>query len=188
MDALGYPLTWQTRCFIGSGCGKTVYAHTNGYGDFVLFNQLGWPWTIHECYFERFDVHIGRSRKVAHRGTLPRAWDSVTPITPDAHGPHRRYGFIGTVTNVEKGFTSKSKEFRDLANRGAEEVKRVLAGRTSLITIVTGQGAEFTAFCDIKKHPVEFRDIVVCDIKAVRLFNKSIFVITQMKEFGSDDS
>lgn len=187
MDALGYPLTWQTRCFIGSGCGKTVYAHTNGHGDFVLFDALGWPWNIHDCYFERFDVHVGRSRKVAYRGTLPREWDSVIPITPDAHGPRRRYGFIGTVTNVEKGFVSKSKEFRDLAGRGTEEVKRVLIGRTSLMTIVTGDGAEFMAFSDMAKHPVKFRDIVVCDLKAVSLFNKSIFVVSQMKEFGSDD-
>ena len=187
MDALGYPLTWKTRCFLGSGCGKTVFAHTNGYGDFVLFDILGSPWPIHECYFERFDVHVGRTRKVAYKGILPIAWDSVTPITPAPHGPRRRYGFIGTVTNDEKGYVSKTKEFRDLASKGSEEVKRVLAGRTSLISVVAGDGAEFMAFLDLKKDPIRFQDIVVCDLKAVSLLNKSIFVVTQIQKFGSGD-
>jgi hypothetical protein len=40
MDILGYSLTWKTRCFIGSGCGRTVFAHTNGNGDFVLLDSL----------------------------------------------------------------------------------------------------------------------------------------------------
>ena len=94
-----------------------------------------------------------------------------------------RYGH----TNVEKGFVSKSKEFRDLASKGSEEVKRVLAGRTSLISVVAGDGAEFMAFLDLKKDPIRFQDIVVCDLKAVSLLNKSIFVVTQIQKFGSGD-
>ena len=187
LDALGYSLSWKTKCFLDGGCGKTVFAHTNGHGDFVLFDHLQPPWTIHECYFDRFNVHVGRSRKVAYRGVAPIAWESVVPITPDAHGPHKRYGFIGTVTNVEKGIVNKSKEFRDLARTGTDEVKRILAGRTSMISIVSGEGAEFTAFTDLKKNPVNFRDIVVCDLKAVSLFNSSIFIVTNIKRFGSGD-
>lgn len=185
MDALGHPLTWRTRCFLG--CSQLVFAHTNGHGDFVLFDKLERPWPIHECYFDRFNLHVGRSRKVAYRGTPIRPWDEITPITPDAHGPRKRYGFIGTITNVEKGFVNKSEEFRALTSRGAEEVRKVLAGRTSLLTVVTGQGAEFTAFFDIKRNPIRFRDIVVCDLKPVSLFNKSIFVVTQMRRFESGE-
>jgi hypothetical protein len=39
--------TYQTECW---WCGEKVYYHTNGYGDSVLFNSLGWPWEIHECW------------------------------------------------------------------------------------------------------------------------------------------
>ncbi len=54
MDIIGYSLTWKKRCFIGSGCRKTVFAHASGNGDFVLLDNLGWPWPIHECYLKRF--------------------------------------------------------------------------------------------------------------------------------------
>ena len=54
MQALGYPLTWPTTCFISGGCGSPVFAHTNGHGDFVLFNELGPPWPVHECYSDRY--------------------------------------------------------------------------------------------------------------------------------------
>ena len=54
MEVLGYPLTYLTTCFISGGCGDDVWAHTNGYRDFVLFDDLGQPWPIHECYLNRF--------------------------------------------------------------------------------------------------------------------------------------
>jgi hypothetical protein len=44
MKRLGHPLTWRTSCFIGvenNGCGAPTFAHTNGGGDFVLFDSLG---------------------------------------------------------------------------------------------------------------------------------------------------
>jgi len=173
------------------GCGKTVWAHTNGNGDFVLLDQLEWPWPIHDCYFDRFDVGGGRlnvtgSRGVPYDGTYTRDWDSVTPITPDANAQQRKYGFIGTVTNVEKGFVGGSPEFRGLSRTAEEEVKKVLMGRTSLITIVTGDGTEFTAFVDLKKTPLKFKDIVAADVKAVRLLTTSVFVVTQVRPFGGE--
>jgi hypothetical protein len=53
MKKLGYPLTWETHCFIDGGCNAAVIAHTNGSGDFVLFDQLGHPWPVHDCYLNR---------------------------------------------------------------------------------------------------------------------------------------
>ena len=52
MLTLGHPLTYPTKCFIAGGCGADVYAHTQGHGDFVLFDDLGWPWQIHKCYLD----------------------------------------------------------------------------------------------------------------------------------------
>ncbi len=42
-----WPVTYPTRCF---WCGEEVFYHTNGYGDCVLFDELGPPWPIHECW------------------------------------------------------------------------------------------------------------------------------------------
>src|SRR5215470_12023590 len=61
MQVLGYARTWTTFCFINGGCGEQVFAHTNGFGDFVLFDSLGWPWPIHDCYLDRFCQPSGTS-------------------------------------------------------------------------------------------------------------------------------
>ena len=39
--------TYPTTCW---WCGAEVYYHTNGYGDSVLFDALGYPWQIHPCW------------------------------------------------------------------------------------------------------------------------------------------
>lgn len=31
-------------------CGESVFYHTNGYGDCVLFDSLGYPWKVHACW------------------------------------------------------------------------------------------------------------------------------------------
>lgn len=39
--------TRLTKCW---WCGEEVFYHTNGYGDSVLFDSLGYPWVIHSCW------------------------------------------------------------------------------------------------------------------------------------------
>lgn len=39
--------TNKTRCW---WCGELVFYHTNGYGDSVLFDELGYPWQVHACW------------------------------------------------------------------------------------------------------------------------------------------
>jgi len=39
--------TYLTKC---RDCGKSVYYHTNGYGHSVLFDNLGCPWEVHDCW------------------------------------------------------------------------------------------------------------------------------------------
>lgn len=41
--------TYPTQC---RWCGDTVFFHTNGYGDAVLFDSLGSPWPVHSCWQE----------------------------------------------------------------------------------------------------------------------------------------
>jgi hypothetical protein len=42
----GEPLTHPTLCAI---CGEEIFFHTNGNGDVVFFDELGWPWPKHRC-------------------------------------------------------------------------------------------------------------------------------------------
>jgi hypothetical protein len=56
-ESSGAPRTYTTRCW---WCGAEVYYHTNGYGDSVLFDSLGWPWEVHGCW-------------EAYRRSLPRS-------------------------------------------------------------------------------------------------------------------
>lgn len=39
--------TFLTPC---PWCDVSVYYHTNGYGDSVYFDSLGYPWQVHECF------------------------------------------------------------------------------------------------------------------------------------------
>lgn len=47
---LGYKKTYPGSC---RDCGDRVFVHTNGYGDWVLFDELGHPWPLHGCFEER---------------------------------------------------------------------------------------------------------------------------------------
>lgn len=47
ISTLEQPLTYPTICW---WCGAPVFFHTNGFGDCVLFDRLGWPWEVHGCW------------------------------------------------------------------------------------------------------------------------------------------
>src|SRR5690606_8079780 len=52
--------TRKTKCW---WCGEEVFYHSNGFGDSVLFDELGWPWVIHPCW---------ESYRSGRRPTRPR--------------------------------------------------------------------------------------------------------------------
>lgn len=47
LTELGHHLTFETQCW---WCDAWVFFHTNGNGDCVLFDELGPPWLVHECW------------------------------------------------------------------------------------------------------------------------------------------
>ena len=53
----GHHVTYPTRC---RNCGEAIFFHTNGYGDVVLFDELGPPWPMHGCYEARIRDRIVR--------------------------------------------------------------------------------------------------------------------------------
>lgn len=52
LSNLGHQLTCKIECW---WCSDEVFFHTNGNGDSVLFDELGWPWTLHSCWDEHVD-------------------------------------------------------------------------------------------------------------------------------------
>lgn len=51
--------TYSTTC---RWCEASVYYHTNGYGDSVLFDSLGHPWQVHPCWTEYWSEEKERRR------------------------------------------------------------------------------------------------------------------------------
>jgi hypothetical protein len=43
----GQSISFPTNCRY---CGQEVYAYSNEFGSFVLFDELGWPWPKHDCH------------------------------------------------------------------------------------------------------------------------------------------
>lgn len=188
MEALGYPRTWHTTCFLSGGCGQQVLAHTNGHGDFVLFDDLGWPWPIHSCYQDRFggpargSIDMGHTKIVSYNGQLHKPWDVITPV-PATLGGQKRFHLLASITHVDRGFLNKVSQFKNLYGEALEEAKRIISGRTSLLTLVTGSGEEFAVLINLKETPCKFGDIVVADVKAVRLLSDAVFVVNRLRVF-----
>ncbi|HEY9852831.1 MAG TPA: hypothetical protein V6D28_25385 [Leptolyngbyaceae cyanobacterium] len=53
--------TYPTQCW---WCGAFVFYHTNGYGDSVLFDSLGYPWEIHSCWETHWQTEKDRRRVI----------------------------------------------------------------------------------------------------------------------------
>ena len=193
MEELGHPLTWTTHCFLDGGCGRQgLFGHTNGFGDFVLFDPpLGWPWPIHECYAQRFELassadtlNMRSTSGVQVKVTRRRSDDSIFEISADVEKHRAGISVIGTVTNVEKSFVGRSPLFSGLSNQQKSDVNRALDRRRSHIVLASGDGYEYGVFVDLDKHPLRFRDTVAAKIKPMRLMNHVVFVATQLVRFN----
>lgn len=180
MEKLGYARTWKTKCFLTSACHTEVWAHTNGNGDFVLFDGLGGPWQIHECSFQA-PLDAGRSRNAGPRAGAPaKDWEFVVVIEPETNLRQPRRHFIGTVTSVVKGFSNTDAFRSRLSGASTDAMRKVLDGRTTSVTVVTGEGAQYSFFMDTKKTPTKVHDTVACDIKVQALLNVPVFVATKV--------
>ncbi len=69
--------TYLTQCW---WCGATVYFHSNGYGDAVLFDSLGIPWQVHSCWEKHrekqkqvktiFDLSVDKAKCLVLAGAI----------------------------------------------------------------------------------------------------------------------
>ena len=197
MERTGRPATGPTVCFIAGGCGAQVFGHTNGRGDFVLFDELGWPWPIHACYLRRFQISeaaaarplidITRSRTE----TLPHvvySWDTVEEVPPNLMARGKQLNIVGTVTDLKRE-VSIGPRFESPEERA--EVLRRLEGRTDVIEIVDGStGLRFSAFADLRESPVQIYDTVAAQVTGLdlylRLRRRPIVVLTKLRVYRGD--
>ena len=59
-------------------CNQSVFYHTNGNGDSVLFDSLGWPWKVHLCW-ENYANDNKRSFNIYHQ-SFPKPSNYFTQI------------------------------------------------------------------------------------------------------------
>lgn len=192
MDALGHPLTWPTSCFIG--CGEPVWAHTNGTGDFVLFDSLGSPWEIHSCYLNRFCPNVEHPRRKAgevytdqesaiqiarqqreYREAARRASEDVNRVKPrqivkaepNLAVSSAPFEVIGYVQDVTERHTLKL--LRHLGALGKQLAHSIIGSRESQITIVDRDSKSYTALVDIRQIVIGKRCSVVAQLRPARV-------------------
>jgi len=175
MEVLGYPLTYPTRCFINGGCGARVFAHTNGDGDFVLFDALGHPWPIHSCYLEllgdseghappsqapdaytnqewaqqfarRQQAYSEAARQASRDPNRPPVRDIVKIAPASTQTPVRVCGQVQDI--IEKRSVKLLSQAGSLAQQLAA---RALGSCRTQITIITSDFASYTAFADLEQ-------------------------------------
>jgi len=61
--------TYLTRC---PWCRDHVYYHTNGNGDSVYFDRLGYPWQVHPCWQQQWKTREDRTRVLQKLGVVHR--------------------------------------------------------------------------------------------------------------------
>ena len=182
MQSLGYPATWPTSCFINGGCGQVVFAHTNGFGDFVLLDKLGSPWPVHDCYLDRFILTTPNSTTYVirpDRETEYRRANDLSPTVPQIRS--------NTEVRIERitpesllnnnlqisGYVSDYQERhadRLLRNTGGlahQLATRILGEKRSQLTVITSDLKSYKLFADLHNVIVQKKDMIVAKIRAV---------------------
>jgi hypothetical protein len=188
MEVLGRRRTWRTMCFINGGCGEEVFAHTNGYGDFVLFDRLGWPWEIHNCYLNRFCLQIGSapnryeiraSALVEYRDAYQKVPLVVRQKTTKDIRRVNANDCVGEPQKLLLGYVQDYIEnraehyLRGLGTIGQQHLRAALGNNRSQITIITSDLESYTAYADLRNVVIRKKDMVAARMKAARVLGIS---------------
>jgi hypothetical protein len=197
MRVLGYPLTWPTTCFLNQHCSEPVFAHTNGFGDFVLFDELGPPWPIHDCYLNRFVIATNSGSgfrtfitsntsgyEVPTSPTFLKAKElgNIKRVAPEELSGKGEVNLIGYVQDyVER---RADKFAATLGTLGQQLMMNALGRARSQITIVTGELKSYTVFADLSEFVVQSKDLVMARVRAVPLIgipgHRAVLVATDL--------
>lgn len=193
MEALGHSLTWNTTCFIGDGCGATVFGHTNGYGDFVLFDELMPPWPVHDCYLRRFELSVrSNAFKIQQTREFPVSLTGVArlpeyfePLEAIAARWAQSFSVVATVVDVFESLAEWRKELRKERVFGDRSVLMYNQAQNnrSVIRLFTGESKEYYALIDLKKFRVRFKDVVAARLERKPLLDEDVFVVVDCKRF-----
>ncbi len=181
MKKLGYKLTWPTTCFLG--CSADVWAHTEGDGDFVLFDSLGSPWPVHPCYEAReqrrdYDVDISQLERLLARLDGPGSSNEptyatfsrpthVTVVDPSewrGGGPFVKRGVVEFYREKRLEHFTRNAGFSELS-----QIKRIFGTRVSELGIVDQKGNLFVIFADLRDTVISAGAMVDAEISACRV-------------------
>jgi len=181
MRVLGYSLTWPTSCFISGGCGQSVFAHTNGDGDFVLFDELGPQWPVHDCYLNRFILGGASSRGLyqinsdtaneyrqlddPHRPTVIRTTRDIKKMNPEDYLGQGDTPIVGYVLDYLENRAARLAT--EMGSVGQYQLFAALGRCRSQLTIITADFQSFTAFADMAAVVAKKKDIVTASLAAV---------------------
>ena len=182
MKVLGYPMTWPTSCFIGNnniGCGRATFAHTNGDGDFVLFDRLGPPWPIHQCYLNRAALFSDSARWTLDIQLQPpkpkRAWKSASDIQR-AEPASFLSAPLYLVGYLQEHHHQKRDQWLEKENIGAlgrRAILKVLEKYPDQFTLVSGDPdaglQSFTAFGNLSKLKLHKKDMIRSTLRAINI-------------------
>ena len=87
--------TYPTTCW---WCGETVFYHTNGFGDSVLFDSLGDPWQVHYCWKNYWNQERIQRQGKKHSNSVE---DSLILRTSDGI-QKKRLILAGAIQSVNK--------------------------------------------------------------------------------------
>src|SRR5690606_29959947 len=179
-----------TVCFTNPHWNARVFAHTTGYGDSVLFEDLGPPWPVHPCYEQRFlfsgpllgNISITQSIELAP--PPPPQWHFVVEVQPERVGSRKTFNIVGSVTEVVPGAAKVLLEHPNNTVDTRAALRRILDGRLDRIRIVTGDGEAFFGYVSLKSSGVEFNDSVAATVKLKDHHGQKFFVVTNMKHWS----
>lgn len=160
-----------------------MFAHTNGFGDFVLFDRLGWPWEIHECYKNRFML----SSTITQSGLLTVRRTSEYLSTTVSGAPPQKAVSLNNIRRIDaealsgKGETAIAGYVQDYVEKRAERIAkgfgslgqqlfmRVLGSARSQLTVVTTELESYTFFADLSNVIVQKRDTILARVRSLPL-------------------
>jgi hypothetical protein len=164
---LGERLTHPTNCPM---CGALIYFHTNGNGDAVFFDHLGWPWPKHPCLSSDASVRTAYQTSADHlRGIIEmdRRPASITPPVREAviEFSPRRIGkeVVGVVLSARR--------------RGVSTMRRGRLLRLLEITLFSARGKGVIRLYLPERARVQVGDIVAAVPQARRIENGRILYV-----------
>lgn len=169
-----------------------MLAHTNGRGDFVLFDSLGAPWPIHECYEARFCERVNKNLVSGLRLIIERPTFNITIRESrvdeyraiERHVPSKERAvdieriepeyFIGqqrTINGIVREVIKNRVPTlqKNLGTVGSEIVAKAIGLRDAQITIVDVDLASITAFADLRNSGIAKGDLVQATLSVLKI-------------------